>query len=665
MNEKYDILETKKRIHMKGEIALKKPAVSVCILFSVVFCFNTCFAGSSKSDDRFLEMVQKRTLNYFLKCMDPETGLTMDKSSNFGPVDYSYSPSSTAGVGFGLTVLAVGAERGWVPKEYAKRVTLATLRYFYEKMENVHGFFYHFANMKTGKREWNCEISSIDTALFIAGAVFAGEYYGDAEIKKYASLLYYRVDWQWMTNGKKHICMGWKPEEGFLASYWSEYCESMLLYILAAGSPTHPVDPELWRNIQRPYGDYGGKFGHIFCSPLFTHQYSHIWIDFSGKNDGYADYFYNSKMATLANRQFCVDNAGDYPTFKNGCFGLTACIGPDGYIAYGGPPGGVVNDGTVAPTAAGGSIIFTPEESIKTLRHIYRKYGKKMWGRYGFSDSFNAGRNWFAEDAYAINQGPIILMIENYRSGMVQKFFMKNRHVAGAMRLVGFRESEGFTHDMTKLRAQRNRIYKISERPVHVSMRIDDSYGPDRAGFDSPVWSEDAASRITLDESFIQGGTNSQPGYAARFDIRDNSRYLFIKCMVKDSEVVSKMPESGMYLDDAVEIFIDPENDKFHWGNEKDFQLIVSPKSDMGGVRIADAWQKGAKAKTVESRFRKLADGYEFIVVLPKREFNIRPGVAGFSVAAHNADEKLGSNCKLNSFYCDPGVFLGQLKISE
>ncbi|HNY11923.1 MAG TPA: glucoamylase family protein [Candidatus Wallbacteria bacterium] len=643
---------------------MKKFVTPVCAVLFILFCFGFCFAETSKSDAKFIEMVQKKTLNYFLKCMNPENGLTMDKAPNFGSPDYSYSPSTTAGVGFGLASLAVGAERGWVEKDYAKRVTLAALKYFYEKMEHVNGFFYHFTDMATGKRAWNCEISSIDTALFIAGAIFCGEYYNDAQIKKYASLLYYRVNWKWMTNGGKYISMGWKPEDGFINCYWSEYCESMILYILAIGSPTYPVGAGSWHDINRPYGEYA-SYGHIYCSSLFTHQYSHIWIDFSNKNDGYADYFYNSKMATLANRQFCIDSAREYPTFADGCFGLTACIGPDGYVAYGSAPAVAVNDGTLAPTAAGGSIIFTPAESIKTLRRIYEKYGDKMWGEYGFSDSFNAGRNWFAKDAYAINQGPIILMIENFRSGLVQKVFMKNRCVTEAMRLVGFHESYGFKHDMTKLKTHRNKVYMLGERPAHVSAKVAESFGPDDAGFDSSIWKINPDSTIILNEKFMQSGSNNQPGYSVFTDICDNSKYLFIRCRVNDIELVSKKTFAELHLDDDIEIYLDPENDKFVWGGKKDFQIVVSPENDLSGIRISDASFKGAKAKFVASRFRRFDSGYEFILTIPKNEFLIRPGVCGFSIAAHNLDEKLQSECKFNSFFAEPGIWLGNLKLSN
>jgi hypothetical protein len=599
--------------------------------------------------------------------MDPETGFVMDKTPNFGPVDFSYSPSTTAGVGFGLTALAVGAERGWIEKDRAQAITLAALKYYYEKMEHVNGFFYHFTDMTTGKRVWECEISSIDTALFIAGAVFAGEYYNDARIKKYASLLYYRVNWQWMTNGGRYLCLGWKPEDGFIQHYWSDYCESMIMYLLAIGSPSYPIEAGVWQSIERPYGEYNGGFGHIYCPPLFTHQYSHIWIDFSNKNDGFADYFYNSKMASLANRQFCIDNAGDYPSFAGECFGLTACISADGYFAYGGPPGAVVNDGTLAPTAAGASIIFTPEESIKTLKRIYDSYRDKMWGQFGFSDSMNIGKNYFAPDAFAINQGPILLMIENYRSGFVHKAFMKNKRVQKAMLLAGFRESYGFRHDMTKLKARRNKIYVMRERPAHSSAAISDLCTPGEAGgagFDSPVWKKNAAAEIILDENLLQSGLNNQPGYLVRADIRNNSKYLFIRCAVSDSELVVKNPAAQMHLDDAVEIFIDSGNDGFRWGGPEDFQLIVSIEAGMDALRIGDGHFGGRKAELIKSLFRRLENGYEFIITIPRSEFLLQSDICGFSIAAHNLDEISGSNCKLNSFYLEPGIFLGTLKLS-
>lgn len=659
-----------------------------CLAAKTAALKRTFHASENKfSDDEFLNMVEKGAVNYFLKCMDPETGLTLDRSPNSGEIDYSYSPSTTAGVGFGLTCLAAGAERGWIERERARRITLNTLRHFYEKMEHVNGFFYHFTDMKTGERVWNCELSSIDTALFIAGAVFAGEYYADAEIKKYASLLYYRVNWRWMTEGGggKHLCMGWKPESGFLKHNWSDYCESMIMYLLAIGSPTYPVSSELWKNINRPYGEYDGAFGHIFCPPLFTHQYSHIWIDFSNKNDGYADYFYNSKMATLANRQFCIDNAGEYPSFAGGCFGLTACIGPDGYMAYGAPPGPPSCDGTVAPTAAGSSIIFTPEESIAALRHIYDNYREKVCGEYGFCDSFNAGKKWFAKDAYAINQGPMALMIENYRSGLIHKVFMKNERIKKAMALAGFLDSEGFTHDLTKLKKRSHKIFMMRDRPVHSPAKAGDSFGPKDAGFDSAIWEgfnygggrrdtvengggKDtgaaviSGSSIVLDEAAIQGGESGQKGYRVEAELRANSNYLFIRCRVTDSELISKNPDEKLYMDDAVELFFDPDGDGFHWGGKNDIQLIVSPRRDLNGIRIGDAWFKGEKLKTVESFYRKLDNGYEFILAVPRERF-ISGRPAGFSLAAHNLDEKLASNCKYMSFFAEPGIVLGRLEI--
>jgi len=637
-------------------------------IYIVSFFLLLLFAGHcsalTASDEKFLETIQIKTLNYFVKCVNPENGLLLDRADNFAPPDLSYSPCSVAGVGFGLTAIAVGVERGWLEREFAERLTLTTLEFFFEKMENVNGFFYHFVDMKTGKRVWNCEVSSIDTALFVAGAIFAGEYYDNLKIKRLASALYYRVNWRWMTNGRKHLCMGWKPEEGFLSNYWSEYCESMIMYLLAMGSPTYPVGREFWDDIDRPYGDYS-SFAHIYCAPLFTHQYSHIWIDFSNKRDDYADYFYNSKMATLANRQYCLDNARDYPAFTGGAFGLTACIGPDGYLAYGAPPAPAVNDGTLAPTAAGGSIIFTPEESIAALRHIYEKYGPKMWGEYGFCDSFNPGRNWFAQDAYAINQGPIILMIENLRSGMVHRVFMKNSRVKRAMELAKFRESDGFKHDRAKLKTYSNRVYFLRERPTYVSGRVDESYGAEVSCLGSKIWNESCTPEIILDKGFIQSGINKQPGFRVEAGIVDNSGFLFIRCRVRDSEIVSRAPFNEMYRDDAIEIFLDPGNDKIQWGSAGDFQIILSPGHSAGESRVNEFFSKGSKNRYITHSFKRDDTGYEFILALDKRGFNIKPGSCGFSIAAHNVDEKLGSECKFNSYFLEPGIIPGILKLSK
>lgn len=376
--------------------------------------------AAAATDEEFLDMLSRDSFLYFTGLMNRQNGLIPDSSR----LD---SPCSIAAQGFGFTALCIGAERGWITRDAAYRLILTGLKTYRDVFDDEHGFFYHFVDMKTARRVWNCEISSIDTTLFIAGALTAGEYFKGTEIEKIANQLYDKIDWEWMLNGRKVLCMGWKPEKGFLPYYWDSYSELMLLYALAIGSKTHPISSETWDAWTRPTGKYGGK-EFIYCptGSLFVYQYSHAWIDFRGKKDKYADYWENSVRATFANRDFCIDNMKDYEGFDEDMWGLTACIGPTGYKGYGGGPGNTHCDGTIAPSAAGGSVPFAPKICIRTLRNMYESYGKKAYGEYGFIDSFNIGRDWWASESLGIDTGITLLMIENYRTGFVWKYFMRH-----------------------------------------------------------------------------------------------------------------------------------------------------------------------------------------------------------------------------------------------
>lgn len=247
----------------------------------------------SRDDDDFLGRVQKQTFRYFNDCTNPANGLVMDKALNLPSanthVDFAHSAASIAGVGFGLTALPVGVERGWISREKALTLTRTTLKFFYKKMEHKHGFFYHFIDMKTGKRAMECEISSIDTAIFIAGALFAAQYFADREINELALQLYSRVNWLWMCDGKQFASMGWTSEKGFIPASWDHYSEGILLYILALGAPKHALPPESW-NFRRVWGRYK-EHTYLINQPLFTHQFPQVWLDLRNQRDGFADYF--------------------------------------------------------------------------------------------------------------------------------------------------------------------------------------------------------------------------------------------------------------------------------------------------------------------------------------------------------------------------------------
>ena len=382
------------------------------------------------SDDAFLDLVEALSFDYFWYEADPGTGLIKDRST-------PGSACSIAAVGFGLTALGIGAERGWATRDEAATRTLAALRTLWTTPQGPQatgtsgykGFFYHFLDMQTGLRAGTNELSTIDTALLMAGVLYSGQYFDgpgadEAEIRSLSQSLYDRVDWRWSQAGGSGIRMGWFPESGFLNNRWTGYNEAMLLYLLAYGSDTFPAVPDwsYWTSPYSPIQAYGFTF--VRFPPLFGHQYSHAWVDFRGIQDAYMrafnggtiDYFENSRRATLAQRAYAIANPANHPNYGADEWGLTASDDPiTGYAVHGAVPADNDN-GTIAPTAAGGSVAFTPDESTAALHAMYDRYPNSLWDRYGFRDAYNIRRVWFARDVLGIDQGPIVLMIENHRS---------------------------------------------------------------------------------------------------------------------------------------------------------------------------------------------------------------------------------------------------------
>ncbi|HEX9982231.1 MAG TPA: glucoamylase family protein [Thermoanaerobaculia bacterium] len=429
--------------------------------------------------NELLDDVQQRTFNWFWETTNPKNGLVHDRWP-------TKSFSSIAAVGFGLTAYGVGVERGWVPREAAAERVLTTLRFFLnapsgpaaEGMTSYRGFYYHFLDMETGQRFKEVELSTIDTTLMLAGALFCQSYFDrdnetERGIRQAAEELYRRAEWPFFHERAPLVSMGWTPENGLHDWDYTGYNEAMLLYILAIGSPTHPIDPSAWQAYTKTYrwATFHNQ-PHLNFAPLFGHQYSHVWIDFRGIQDPYMrekgiDYFENSRRATLAQRDYAIENPMQWRGYGPDMWGLTACDGPtdaeldvDGrkrrfytYAARGASATEVRDDGTLAPTAAAGSMPFTPKESLRVLEAMHRDYGRYLYQQYGFLDSFNPtlrtpmetqhGRvvdrvGWFDGDYLGIDQGPIVLMIENYRSELVWKVMKKNAHVARGLKRAGF-----------------------------------------------------------------------------------------------------------------------------------------------------------------------------------------------------------------------------------
>jgi len=411
-------------------------AVTGCALAPQGLTFASTPWKPTQEDEAFLDDLERQGCLFFWEQASPATGQILDRARNDldGKRD-SRRMASIASTGFGLTALCIADHRGYLPHAQIVERVRTTLAWHLNSLPEVHGFFHHFTDIETGKSFPGAEVSSIDTSLLLCGILTARAYFEDERIQSLAQQIYERVDWPWMLNGGNTFSMGWQPDSGFLAARWSHYCELMMIYLLAIGSPSHGVTPEHWNNFTRPMIHYKGYDYIGGNDPLFTHQYSHAWYDFRDKRDAYADYFANSIKATRAHKAFCLS----YPKWYNDEYwGITASDYVGGYTAWGGPPAQGPLDGSVVPSAAAGSLAFLPAECISVLRAMRSKWGKQAWGRYGFVDAFHPSANWYDPDVLGIDQGISVLMAENFRSGLVWNTFMCNHESVSAMRRVGF-----------------------------------------------------------------------------------------------------------------------------------------------------------------------------------------------------------------------------------
>lgn len=435
----------------------------IAALISLLIFLSSCIMGKAYKVDPSLQQYapDKKTLDILLdeekSCFkffwetanidknSPGYGLIPDRMPS-GP-----DVSSIASVGFGLTGICIGVERGWITREQGAERVKGTLNTLYNNVQQDHGFFYHFIDMKTGKRVWDCEVSIIDTALCLNGVIMAGEYFG-GEIAELAEKIYLRVDWPWYTDkGSGKYYMGYSPETGFFGA-WDMTAEQMMMYFLGAGSPTNPIDPMMFYMFLRPKKSYGGlpEMTHSPAGSIFVYQYSHAWYDFRNTRDGLGvDWFRNSIIASLSSRQYAIDNAREYKTSEFD-WGFSACDGPNGYSGgYGSQPAyGNSNDGTVPPYGPAGSIVFTPEYSCKSIVHMYEKY-PELWGEWGFKDAYNKTKDpmWVAKDVIGIDKGITMLMIENYLSGMVWEYMSKNKYVQSGMKRCRIRPANTYVLD--------------------------------------------------------------------------------------------------------------------------------------------------------------------------------------------------------------------------
>ena len=466
--------------------AFRRRVAQATLLFVFVGCSSSADVRRRAVDrggrpvSATVDDLQRRTFQWFWDTTNPANGLVPDRWP-------SKSFSSVAAVGFGLTAYPIGVERGWVTREQARDRVLTTLRFFWNAPQGdaasgtsgYRGFFYHFLDMQAGHRFERVELSSIDTALFMAGALFSQSYFdrdhpAEREIRELAENLYRRVEWNFFQVHSPAITMAWFPEKGFERAEYRGYNEAHFLYILALGSPTHPVTESAWPEWTKTirWGEFYG-YEHANFAPLFGHQYAHVWIDFRGIQDDYMrargiDYFENSRRAALSQRAYAIDNPRGFEGYGENIWGLTACDGPVDaqlnvggrtvqfwtYRARGAALGEITDDGTIAPTAAAASIAFTPQESTAAIQAMIDRYGNHLYQQYGFLDAFNdtlgrtdvklqhgrvvPGLGWFDGDYLGIDQGPIVAMIENHRTGLVWEVMKRNPHVVRGLKRAGF-----------------------------------------------------------------------------------------------------------------------------------------------------------------------------------------------------------------------------------
>lgn len=451
--------------------------IVICTLIALINFFNVgkvycqdnipAYYLSNKEKD-FLDTLQYKSFLYFINEINRENGLVKDRSTDT-------SPSSIAAVGFAYPIWAIGVEKGWISRDRAVDLTLKSLQFFYNSEQSkdkfatgYNGFYYHFLDMNSGRRFWNCELSSVDSGLLFCGIIFARQYYNnnnesEKKIRLLSDKILERADWsfwQLPDSGKfaNQISMGWN-ENGLLPTGWFGYTEALFLYVIAAGSNYQDYHRayESWLSTYRWREPYKKEYGHVVFPPMFGHQYSFLFINPSGLADQCMkikgiDYFENSRRATYVNREYSIVNPLKYIGYDSLTWGLSACDGPgsnynfDNRIFYDYAARGTsgldsteLDDGTITPTAAGGSIPFAPEIAIPSLMNMYKKYGGQgLWGRYGLFDSFNPTLNWFNKDYLGIDQGPIVIMIENFLNGFVWKHFMKDKIIIDGLNKLGF-----------------------------------------------------------------------------------------------------------------------------------------------------------------------------------------------------------------------------------
>ena len=609
-------------------------------------------------DAALMAQVARETFDYFWREANPDNGLIKDRSTED-------SPASIAAVGFGLSAFPVAIEEGWITRDEGYNRVLTTLQTFANGgVEGKNGFFYHFVDMENGRRAWSSELSSIDTALFIAGVVTVGEYFPNTEVSTLTQSLYEAVDWAWMLNGGDTLAMGWTPEGGFLEARWSAFNEDPILYILAIGSPTHPLPATSWDAIYRPVATPEDAPAYIYipAEPLFIYQYPLAWLDLRNMEDDYANYVNNAALACERNAAFSAARQDEYETYQNGVWGLSASDGPDGYKAYGASDGN--HDGTIAPYASVACWPFTPELTMQGVRGMLQTYGSLVWRDYGFVSAINAERDWYSTEHIGIDQGDIFLMIENVRNGLVWRLFTQNEDVQKALQAVGFVTKEAdYAVTPAYLADWLAREGALKEPVSAPQATTDITVDGDLSDWTAATWYTVDKTMNVPNDGVAPVGADAD--LSSTFAVLWDADTLYLAADVTDDVVVSNLAPDDLenfYRTDSVEFYLDPSKAGSSAGLVKFAVIPFDTAGQVQAIRHEDA-NPGPIAVSAPGTLvasSRTSGGYIIEMAVPLNLLGV-PGAAGtqlgFSHVVHNsnqADAEVGAYVRENIIGWNP-----------
>ncbi|MFH0908566.1 MAG: glucoamylase family protein [bacterium] len=594
---------------------------------------------SQLPEEDLLETISKKTFDYFWYESSPVTGLTKDRWVRFGA-------ASTGATGFGLTAICIAIERGWITYDEGYRRVMKTLAALRDETDQEHGFFVHWVNSHTGRRDGRSEVSSVDTALLLGGVLTVREYFKEQELKDIADEIYLAVDWPWMMgedNASGELYMGWAPEHGFKDFIkWDMFAEEMSMYLLGLGSPTYPLPEISWDCFARPVKTYGDQtYIYHDGETMFVYVYSQCWVDFRNIHDGYADYFKNSEAAIRSNYRFCMENADKFKTYREGFWGISASDGPRGYAAFAALYG--MHDGTIPPYSLCGALPYAPDLAMPTIRSLIANYGDRACNEYGFISAFNLDYDWFATDTIGIDQGMILLMIENYRSGFVWKTFMKSPYIQEGLKRAGFKTGTkeldvAYLNELQKKREDAGLNTGFKTLAVHHTK------GAITLDGDLAEWTDLYVFDNDMDKEY---GTILGPDdFGARFNFQWDETNLYLALDVTDDEIIAREPRKEIYRADGMELYLDfiTRGRNFIWGDSNNFQIGLAPGCNEGKPGNWSWFQDVDPGDNINMAVAQQPNGYVIEAAIRWDFLNQKPAtgmVFGASVAVHDLDTKM------------------------